>query len=319
MSASPDPAMIDQAIAWHLRLQNADEDVWIEFTDWLNADPAHNEVYEAVVDGEADFAPLLEQASFPDSELVGGDEHEHSDREEVGRKNPWLWGALAASVAVAGFFGVQLVTNADTTYQVETVAGETRTVSLTDGSEIHLNGNTSIMLDESDMRLVELDRGEARFAVTHDENDPFTVVVGEQRLVDIGTVFNVVRTDSQLRVGVSEGEVRYEGPAETVDLRVGDTLTLTNGRIEVSQSPAAAIGSWTGGRLIYEQTPLRQVADDLFRSTGISLELPQEMRSRRFSGVIQTNGDQNALRERLEELIGGSIIADGTRWSVEDR
>lgn len=326
MSASPDRAMLDEAIAWHLRLQNADEDAWIEFMDWLSADPARNGIYEAVVDGEAEFEPLLEHASFPDDgghysahELDEQDDEVLGEHGPVVRKNPWRWGALAASVAVAGFFGFQMLTNAGSTYEIETMAGETRIVSLADGSEIQLNGNTSIVLDKNDMRLVELDRGEARFTVTHDESDPFTVLVGEQRLVDIGTVFNVVHTDRQLRVGVSEGEVRYEGTAATVDLRVGDMLTSSDGRVEVSRRPASAIGSWASGRLIYEQTPLRQVADDMFRSTGISLELPQAMRSRRFSGVIQTNGDEDVMRERLEELIGENIVAEGTRWSVEDR
>lgn len=327
MSALPDRAMVEQAIAWHLRLKDADEDAWIEFAEWLSADPAHNDAYEAVADGDERLLPVLEKATFP-----AGDEHkrppEFSNDEDAlaygeggaVRRNPWRWGALAASIAVAGLFGAQMLPSWDATYPIETSVGETRTVSLADGSEIQLNGSTKIVLDKNDTRWVDIARGEARFAVKHDDSDPFTVVAGEQRLVDIGTVFNVVRTDRQLRVGVAEGAVRYEGMARTVQLRAGDTLTADRGgRIEMSRRPVESIGSWASGRLVYDQVPLEQVADDLSRSIGISLELPPRMRSRSFSGVIQTDGDRDAVRARVEELIGEKIVADGTRWSVEAR
>lgn len=324
MSAIPDRAMTEQAIAWHLRLKDAEEDTWIEFAEWLNADPAHNGAYEAVADGDARISTVLERATFPP-----GDEHERTPdfsndddgvRGELVRRNPWRWGALAASVAVAGLFGVQMLPNRDAPYSIETLAGEARTVSLADGSKILLNGNTRIVLDKNDTRWAEIARGEARFVVKHDDSDPFTVVAGEQRLVDIGTVFNVVRTDRQLRVGVAEGAVRFEGMARTVDLRAGDSLAADNrGKIEISQRPVASIGSWADGELVYDQTPLEQVADDLSRSIGISLALPRAMRSKSFSGVIQTDGDRDAVRARLEQLIGEKIVAEGTRWSVEAR
>jgi len=320
--------MVEQAIAWHLRLKDADEDAWIEFAEWLSADPAHNGAYEAVADGDAHMSPLLEGATFPSND-------EHEQRPEFGnnedglaygaegepvRRNRWRWGALAASLAVAGFVGVQVSTNRGGTYAIETSAGETRTVSLADGSKIQLNGGTRIVLDKKDSRSVEIARGEARFSVKHDDADPFIVAAGEQRLVDIGTVFNVVRTDRQLRVGVAEGAVRFEDAAKIVTLRVGDRLTADKrGKIEISKSSVASIGSWASGKLVYDQAPLEQVADDLFRSIGISLELPREMGARSFSGVIQTDGDRDAVRARLEELIGEKIVAEGTRWSIEAR
>lgn len=328
MSAFPDRAMVEKAVAWHLRLKEADEDAWIQFAAWLEADPAHNGVYEAVADGDVRMSLLLESATFPPA-----DGHERlpefsNDEDDIAYdggservlRPRWRWGALAASIAAAGLFAVQMLPNRDSPYSIETPAGETRTVSLADGSEVLLNGGTKIILDKNDIRSVEIARGEARFAVKHDDSDPFTVVAGEQRLVDIGTVFNVVRTDRQLRVGVAEGAVRFEGAARAVNLRAGDSLTAdSRGTIEISQIAIASVGSWADGKLVYDQAPLAQVADDLSRSIGISLELPRGMGSRSFSGVIQTDGDREALRARLEELIGEKIVADGTRWFVEAR
>jgi transmembrane sensor len=320
--------MLEQAIAWHLRLKDADEDAWIEFADWLDADPARNGVYEAVADGDARMVPVLERATFPSSHEpaqppeFGNDEDgpSYGAQSEVVRRNRWRWGAVAASIGVASVVGVQMLPDRDASYAIETLAGETRTLLLADGSKIQLNGGTRIVLDRNGARSVAIAHGEARFAVKHDDSDPFTVVAGAQRLVDIGTVFNVVRTDRQLRVGVAEGAVRFEDTARAVNLRAGDGLVAdTRGHIEMSRSPGASIGSWASGKLVYDQASLEQVADDLSRSIGISLELPRRMRARRFSGVIQTQGDRDAVRARLEELIGETIVADGTRWSVEAR
>jgi transmembrane sensor len=328
MSAPLDRAIVEQAIAWHFRLQDADEAAWIEFAQWLDADPAHNGAYDAVVDRDARVSTVLDRATFPPA-----DDHEGPSGSSIqddslangviggsGRRNLWRWGALAASIAVAGFLAVAMVYNRAAPYAIETPVGETRTVSLADGSEILLNGGTRIILDKNDARSVEIARGEARFVVKHDDSDPFTVVAGEQRLVDLGTVFNVVRTDQQLRVGVAEGAVRVDGMVRPIELRAGDSLAADKGgRIEISQRPVASIGSWADGELIYDQAPLDQVVGDLSRSLGVSLELPAGMRSTSFSGVIQTDGARDAVRARLEELLGRKIAADGTRWSVEAR
>jgi transmembrane sensor len=334
MSARPDRAVIEQAIGWHLRLRNADESTWLEFAEWLGADPAHNDVYETVVDGEAAMLPLLEKATFAQREerhqplevqddqdaVVEGVQAEAEAEAQAARQRRWRWGSLAASLALAIVVGVQVMPAFNTTYRVETVVGESRSVSLDDGSEVQLNGGTRLVLDRSEPRLVEIAHGEARFTVRHDDAEPFTVVAGEQRLVDLGTVFNVVRTDREVRVGVAEGAVRFEGPARTVDLNAGDTLVAdNNGAIDVSRRPVASIGSWADGRLVYDQAPLGQVAEDLSRSIGIPIDLPRPMRLRSFSGVIQIDGNRDAVRARVEDLIGATIVDDGTRWSVATR
>src|SRR5690606_15500656 len=119
-----------------------------------------------------------------------------------------------------------------------------------------VNGGTHIVLDREDERIAELVRGEAHFTVVHDAADPFIVTVGESRLVDIGTVFNVVRQDEDLRVAVAEGAVRYEGQ-ESVELAAGQAMhRMADGRIEVIRQPVGAIGGWVDGMLVYDRAPL---------------------------------------------------------------
>lgn len=94
-----------------------------------------------------------------------------------------------------------------------------------------------------------LQSGEARFTVKHDERDPFTVIVGDQRLIDVGTVFNVVKSADQMCVAVAEGAVRYEGLSRVVELEVGDALSADDdGSIRINRESTASIGSWADAR-----------------------------------------------------------------------
>lgn len=324
MPNAPDARIMDEAIAWHLRLAQGKDEDWLAFVQWLEADPAHNDAYEAVADQDDALPALLQAAEFhvptedraPDPQDTAAELHPPARRSA----SVWRWGALAASVALATFAGVQLLSDRASPYAIETAAGESRTIALADGSEIMLNGGSRITLDRGDPRIARLERGEALFAVAHDPSDPFTVTVGETRLVDIGTVFNVVRSGAGMRVGVSEGAVRFEGASRDVELAAGDTLALdAAGAITVGKAPATAIGSWADGVLVYNAVPLATVAEDLSRNLGITLVLPSTVSARPFSGVIQTGGGAQAVRPRLEELLDARIVADGSSWTVVEQ
>lgn len=67
MTSAQDPqdAVMQQAIAWHLRLRDASVADWEDFTAWLESDPAHNAAYEAVSARDSALGPLLKDARFP--------------------------------------------------------------------------------------------------------------------------------------------------------------------------------------------------------------------------------------------------------------
>jgi len=306
-------AIAQRALAWHLRLRDADAEEWQEFTAWLTQDPAHNDAYEAVALRDAQFDEVLAQASFPQPAL-----HAQSDAQDrqATPPNRLRWLALAASVALVLFLSVRFLAPGGDSYAIETQPGETRTIALADGGAIVVNGGSRIVLDREDERIAELVEGEAHFTVTHDAADPFVVTIGENRLVDIGTVFNVVRHDKDLRVAVAEGAVRYEG-GENVELAAGQAMRRrADGKIEVIRQPVDAIGGWVDGMLVYDRAPLADIAADLTRTTGISIELVPGLEQRRFSGVIQTRGDPASLRQRVAAVLGLTVEAGEAGWTV---
>jgi transmembrane sensor len=306
-------AIADQALAWHLRLRDASADEWREFAAWLTQDPAHNDAYEAVALRDAQLDGVLAQARFPETATSA-----QSDLQEgqAAPPNRLRWLALAASVALAVFLSVQFLALGADSYAIETKPGETRTIALADGGTIVVNGGSHIVLDREDDRIAELVRGEAHFTVTHDAADPFVVTIGESRLVDIGTVFNVVRDGEDLRVAVAEGAVRYEGQ-RSVELAAGQAMhRMADGQIEVARQEANAIGGWVDGILVYDRAPLADVVADLTRTTGIAIDLAPGLEQRRFSGVIQTRGDPAALRDRVAAVLGLTVDANEAGWAL---
>jgi transmembrane sensor len=306
-------AIADQALAWHLRLRDADADEWREFTAWLTQDPAHNDAYEAVALRDAQFDEVMAQARFPEPATSAQSDAQDG---QTAPPNRLRWLALAASVALMVFLSVRFFTpNADL-YAIETKPGETRTIVLADGGTIVVNGGSHIVLDRKDERTAELVRGEAHFTVMHQAADPFVVTIGESRLVDIGTVFNVVRDGEDLRVAVAEGAVRYEGQ-KNVELAAGQAMhRMADGRIEVIRQQVSAIGGWVDGMLVYDRAPLADVVADLTRTTGIAIDLAPGLEQRRFSGVIQTHGDPAALRDRVAAVLGLTVDANEAGWAV---
>jgi transmembrane sensor len=306
-------AVEQRALAWHLRLRDADADEWREFAAWLAEDLAHNAAYEAIALRDAQLDTVLAQARFPEPATDAPSEAPDGPTAPSHRLR---WLALAASLALAVFFSVRFLAPGADRYTVETEAGETRTIALADGGAIVVNGGSHLVLDRNDTRVAELVGGEAHFTVTHDAADPFVVTVGESRLVDIGTVFNVVREGEDLRVAVAEGAVRYVGGTR-VDLAAGQAMHRTaDGSIEVIRRPVEAIGGWVNGTLVYDRAPLAEVAADLTRTTGIAIDLVPGLEQRRFSGVIQTRGDPAALRDRVAAVLGLTVDANEAGWTV---
>jgi len=270
--------MREQAVIWAVAVDDPGFADWDGFAAWLEADPAHAEAYDhAVLAAAAADEGLRERAPVIRQPLI--------DRPVPRRRAlSWLGGAVAASlVAVAG---VQVFNDRAQPYAIETGAGETRVIALADGSKLALNGGTRVMLDRADARVATLERGEALFTVVHDDSDPFVVHAGGAEIVDLGTVFNVVRELHETRVAVAEGLVAYNPRAENVRLSPGQTLVDADGIVRVGRAEVADIGGWRSGRLVYDGAPLSAVAADLARATGTRVTVAPAIAAQPFTGVI---------------------------------
>jgi len=154
-----------------------------------------------------------------------------------------------------------------------TAVGGHETVRFADGSEIELNTDTVIRAVVSrEHRAAWLDKGEAYFRIAHDPAHPFVVTAGERRVTVLGTKFTMRRNPNELEVALFEGHVRIDAKDPVVqspiDLSPGDVVTATVERVTLAKKSKKELSnevSWRQGVLVFDRTPLAEVARELNR------------------------------------------------------
>lgn len=203
-----------------------------------------------------------------------------SRAERPARARPGRWAVVAAAVALSASVGVSGWWRWGADAAVEraayaTALGALETVRLTDGSQATLSSDSRIDVALSRReRRIELRNGEALFEAAKDASRPFVVIAGDRRVVAVGTRFSVRRDRDVLRVVVAEGTVRLE--TRQPDGRPGPDTLLPAGSLALASAagiavrrdaPAAAARAleWREGYLRFEDTPLREAAEEFNR------------------------------------------------------
>ncbi len=305
-----DDTIREEALAWAVRTGDPAFDDWDGFTDWLEADPAHAAAYDAVAAAVADGTEA--EAARP---LADNDDDEAAGNRFSRR---WVGGAIAASLAAMVAFGVWQADGSPTTYT--TAPGETRLIALDDGGSIELAGGSRLVLGEEGDHFARLEDGQALFTLHHGASDPFTVAIGEDRLVDIGTVFDVRTGNGALSVAVSQGAVLFNPDGQNVRVDPGQVLTSAAGSAdyEVTSVPPEMVGEWRDGRLTFQQASLAKVATDLTRATGIDFSAAPGNESQSVSGsvlIAPLKDDPQAIGA----LLGISVRKGKTGWVLDAR
>jgi transmembrane sensor len=313
-----DTADLNEAAAWFAKLRDhgSAATTWVEFTAWLEADSAHHIVFHQIEELYANLdqvQPLLPALAEPDV--------------DVKKTGFALWRAAhpvsiragAVGMALASVFflvvvGLDLSQTANVSTQYVTRTGETRTVTLADGSLIEMNGdsNLNVTLGGTERR-VNIDHGEAIFRPAKDTSRPFQVIVAAFEIRDVGTVFNVLHYDRRTVVSVAEGMVAVSAVAPNlgglrqarIDLKAGDQfVAMQGGEGDVVRhiNPALA-GAWREGYLTYQDEPLSVVIGDLNRYFPNRIRIEDDATGlRRFSGVLKIDSE-DAVINRLVQIL----------------
>lgn len=302
-----DRTMLDEAALWAARTSDPAFADWDGFTAWLEGHPARAEAYDRVM------AAVDEVAGAGLPELAPMFEIEDDVVPLRRRPGMWIGGAVAACLAGALTFGLWQMREAPVTWR--TAPGEMRELALADGTTVAMAG-ASVLSVDPDHRHVELVEGQALFTVRHDESREFAVRVGDDTLVDIGTVFEVRKDSAAMSVTVSEGAVMFNPDAEAVRVDPGRKLVVRGSRIDLSESPAALVGEWREGRLTFREATLGDVAADLSRATGVSYRVAPGAAGRTISGSVALDPIRKDPAS-LGALLGVTVRGSGKDWTIE--
>jgi len=190
---------------------------------------------------------------------------------------------LGGLILLAGIT-YRLVSSQNELITRHTAFGQTIKIELPDHSIVNLNGNSTLKYasgwDPENTREVWLD-GEAYFSVVHTaKNQKFVVRTSDKVNVEVlGTEFNVSNRKSRTQVVLSSGKVRLniKEAAQTgqVTMKPGELVELADHSDQYLKKKVnpRVYTSWKDKILLFDNTPLKEVARNLEETYGLQVQL----------------------------------------------
>lgn len=301
-----------EALAWLNRLLSGAvtrEDA-SAFKQWRGQSPAHEAAFaEAVrLQRMVRRAVQVRDAGAP----------RPGARRSRGRTDPrrrafLLGGGAAAAVAASYAIVVRsdLLTDglAALTSDYSTGVGERRAAAVTPGVSLELNTRTSVaLLKAGDRSGIELKAGEA--VVSADRPDgAFVVAAAEGRTTLSQGQVNVRGDGGSVCVTCLAGEAQVEYGGRLARLTAGDQVRYGDLGLGATETVDTAVTSaWRKGLLIFRDTPLQSVVDELNRYRPGKIFLVGEALARRpVYGVFRTSQIQDAI-DQIRDLTGARLV-----------
>jgi transmembrane sensor len=208
-----------------------------------------------------------------------------------------------------------------------TSTGETKSVTLSDGTIIWLNKGSKIKYPEKftgKNRDVYLD-GEAYFDVKHDEDKSFIVHTGKIMTTVIGTAFNIVggENDSAITVTVTRGKVKVSEGDKLLDFITPNqqiSYNTSSRNFTKTTVDAAEAISWKSGDLLFDDITFGEAAEILSNRFHVKISFANErIKACRFSGTALSGKNIDEILKVISAFNhaefrynqDGSIIIEG--------
>ena len=301
-----------------------------EFAQWLRADPRHAATVARLEQTLGLLGELPEfrseiNTAFDRAAPVVAFPPACAEQPTLARaprrwSRAFAWAGLAAALALGSFVGWRALRPPPAIHYTTTVAGYER-ARLDDGSTLELNAASAVRVQFTPAeRRVQLESGEAHFAVAHDTARPFIVSAGPIAVRAVGTAFNVRYTaGGDIEVTVTEGKVRVgqSGPASSAAesaplVSAGQRIILPHHAPPpaVEQVDPAALRStlaWQNRLADFAEAPLADVIARFNARSRIQLLIADEtLADRRIGGTFALDEAEAFVRllERDGEIIG---------------
>ena len=228
--------------------------------------------------------------------------------------------AICGAAAVALILAVSFYLLKDPL--LSTGFAEQKIVDLADGTQLTLNANSRLIVEYTDrLRKLTLAKGEVMFNVAHESQRPFEVIIGDRKVIALGTSFEVRRDNSrqsEFSVTLIEGRVAIEpvsGPdalpviADLAPALARDTTLLTAGQrlrfknsADIIDSPQLEkVTAWQHGQLIFDNTSIRDAANEFNRYGKRKLTIDSSVSGTIRVGGVFRIGDPNSFAHAMAE------------------
>ncbi|MGC3975765.1 MAG: FecR domain-containing protein [Nitrospira sp.] len=297
----------DEANAWLLRVHSGlmSEQERREFAAWRRQDVGHDIQFRQA----EQFWQALNGLASEVQRIPRPHEVEVSSRRAVApwSRHTWRWSVAAAALIVATALGPSLWSIIEFwSADHRTRTGEHATVSLSDGSLVHLNTRSALSVTLTDHRRnLSLKQGEALFEVAHDSARPFEVAVNGRVVRAIGTIFNIEHDGHRTIVSVLEGAVRLLDKENALEIHAGDRVVFADKQRTSAPEPfsAPAVTAWRRQELMFDQMSLADIVAQMNRyRTDTIVVLDSALRTQQLTGSVALDNPEHSL-ELLQHTV----------------
>jgi len=293
-----DRRALDEAAAWVVRRLAGPLDAASEtqLRDWLEASPQNTRALDAALGA------------------WGGLDHSGGAARRTRRAAA---GAIAgraviplsavACAALVVLVGPRLFSIAE----FATGVGEFRDVALPDGSQVRLDADTRLRVQQTPWsRTAQLATGRAVFAVAKDPRRPFRVRTDQLKVAALGTRFAVTDGNDADFVLLLEGQVEASGRSASLRLRPGEAVRVDpTGLRRVPTDPDVDL-AWMEGRIVLRDVTLEDAVAQFGRYSPGEVTIPdRRVAALKVSGSFRA-GERAAFLQSVADLHGLRLEAE---------
>ena len=291
-------AIVDEAIAWVMRLEMSDLPMEAsgEFEQWLQRDALHQLAWARISQMRQRYAALPSDALGQTLRQVE-EERTKKYRRRRALKTLSVMGAALSSAWLAHEHTPWQRLIADQS----TATGEQKRRALADGSQLILNTDSAVSTAFNNrLRRLLLHRGEIALTISDDAAYPrqrlFRAETPVANIQALASRFILRLADHRLRVSIQQGKasiLSFDGAGET--LAAGDDVWLSSDGIRQANT-AIPPDAWLQGAIAGENIPLGELLDELARYRFGIIDYSPELATLPVSGVFQLSDIDQTLR-----------------------
>ncbi|WPP50767.1 FecR family protein [Catalinimonas niigatensis] len=208
----------------------------------------------------------------------------------------WYYVAASISLLLIAALGYWTIRQQENTSHFATGFGETMNIMLPDSTLVTLNASSSLEYtddwDEPGQDRIVWMEGEGFFDVSHRKRQKFIVLTQQAEVEVLGTRFNVSERRGNTEVILSSGKVALQLEKEKIFMEPGEKVSYNAEEkvVEKKVVNAEMLTSWRNNQLIFDGTPISEIAQVLEDNYGYVVRMENEaMGDLLFSGTIKAD------------------------------
>jgi ferric-dicitrate binding protein FerR (iron transport regulator) len=198
--------------------------------------------------------------------------------------------------------------------------GSVSKIHLDDGSEIWLSSGTKLSLvkNQQGETTARID-GEACFDLAPDPDRKFIVDLGQFKVRDIGTTFNIRAYDAEQTISTTlvKGQIDLiQNSGETfLTAKPGDRINYykADKKMVVSQQDPSIVTAWTEGKFVFIDQTLAEICKELENWYNIQIHIEdRKLAETRYTSVVKRTTTVQMVLKIL-------AVTDQIKYEITDK